>query len=1646
MSSQNPEELRRTTEHDVKKPVPRLKPLLKPKPAIPPRPKGSLYSSVSHDSSIQDAPPDYCLSSPPPEIPSALKISQLTGPQPYGTRRTSLKRFVSSGGGETDYGNLLSPISPSESSIIDFPHKVATHHHVSALPRPFQSGGIRKGLGPLLLTSRGWGEQRWQQAKDCMESDTDSKSYSLSTENKEKAAEKSEIILLEEKPVFVPKEATSSISSALITGVSTNKSDEIPNNKINTSSEKVPDVLSEGVTPAVFLKTQEHDGHSYFKKDEGLKRLDHEHILLPENDAVSQKCNDFHRSKDQSKTSEGRQLDRFTSPELEDVKSGNITLPYQYDYQEVTILPFKPKCPEEPCTKALDYEDNEEMKTKSHSDSITLPYQYDYQEVTIVPFNPKCPEEPCTKALDYEDNEEMKTKSQSDSITLQDQYDYQEVTIVPFNPKCPEEPCTKALDYENNEEMKTNSQSDNITLLDQYDYQEVTIVPFNPKCPEEPCIKDNEEMKTQSFVLKDYSDTRQITNEKPNISSKNEELITDLDNYTKYSYHAQSSDTINSGIVPEHPIVPSEESIIPNVISDQFLKNSGKTPIPLPRGRKMVTKDTDVVPIQHSEDKSHIPEDSFRSYGDRNVIDWEYKEEYVTGPEKQSQHSGETPINTHDVHNSTPNAVNLENISKVDDDDDYLTHRQIKSDPIYSETLEHCLEKQKGKQQMSITTDEVTKKEQISQRTTDQEQKAGNTDQATTYLHSFVNPEATLEHSISADEKVPENLDNTEQLIYFLEDNKDTQMPSAVYLSMKDEHSDTKETQQLEFHPTIEEHNLREKNKLYNVQGTQISSIQDSGSILTTKPDSSKDDAYWESATDANPMNKVSEHYPERHVGNQTDRQHGDYTERQSADYTDKWTRDYKEKQSEVYTKRHSEDFIEQQPEYQKEKEQEDQTQVELDISRVEEHGYYTGSQYECKDTRPCDSLKEQSLSGIEIQYSGVKEKQPVDEEEREHRRVEDKLPVNDLDRLYDGYLDKQHEFYTERMREDTIEKLYNIFNKASAERQPYSHTERQTADYTEEAECEPENDAEKIPRDHAESQLVEYLIRQAIQAEGQHKINTERPPIANEKNQYEQYTQNQQDGFTERQLHTEKEYEEYRKEQHEVYERRQPENNDIRQSDDQAEKQHLVYPDGHTDNSTIRLSNQAEKQHDVHLEKSYLAHEEKLYEDSESQPVDVTYKTYEHYIDRQHMDHGERQFADQKEANEEDLKKQLIEHENTHYEEYRKECEKAYNTPQPTNHSQEECEDYTNRQSPDHSSREVGNHMKEQQEFYTDNKMVDQSEKECEHDTGPQYEVYQEKMYDGHVKSPSSDAYRQTATDGERQTGSYYEVDETEEDTQVQICPTSHLRLDGTTTGLHPSEDTQDNLSENDSGPCKTLSVHRDETDTNDIQSEKLQTNVTISELPQHRDIQTEEKETDQSEKEAQRVAESDEPEHEAHLKEAEDETIQSEELIKQNDFSFLEGTEVLDTSSLRGRASLGRKRCHRTPPQQICTSQGETDPGYWMFRDSTEPHPERVSDMEAEQAGTSPAPISDSSPSPEISSPGKSHSKKSGIFASITPSLLKGRRLKSRNKSSVEGTAKEESEESKLSPKSPDKDKQDGHSLNWLNALKRKKKNTPK
>ncbi|XP_068111686.1 182 kDa tankyrase-1-binding protein isoform X2 [Hyperolius riggenbachi] len=162
------------------------KPPIKPKPIVPPRPKQAFVpTSNSEIKSPLLSPSSGAPWSPTSDIPSAFKISQLTGPQPYGTRRTSLKRWSSSVGEDASPdGNAV--LSPVDNSFAEVSAKVTPH--LSSVPvKPFQTGSVWKGKSPFMLTTRGWGEHKASQGKDTVESQSafQKQGFGLSTKDTE---------------------------------------------------------------------------------------------------------------------------------------------------------------------------------------------------------------------------------------------------------------------------------------------------------------------------------------------------------------------------------------------------------------------------------------------------------------------------------------------------------------------------------------------------------------------------------------------------------------------------------------------------------------------------------------------------------------------------------------------------------------------------------------------------------------------------------------------------------------------------------------------------------------------------------------------------------------------------------------------------------------------------------------------------------------------------------------------------------------------------------------------------------------------------------------------------------------------------------------------------------------------------------------------------------------------------------------------------------------------------------------------------------------------------------------------------------------------------------------------------------------------
>ncbi|XP_054246426.1 182 kDa tankyrase-1-binding protein [Indicator indicator] len=109
---------------------------------------------------------------------------------------------------------------------------------------------------------------------------------------------------------------------------------------------------------------------------------------------------------------------------------------------------------------------------------------------------------------------------------------------------------------------------------------------------------------------------------------------------------------------------------------------------------------------------------------------------------------------------------------------------------------------------------------------------------------------------------------------------------------------------------------------------------------------------------------------------------------------------------------------------------------------------------------------------------------------------------------------------------------------------------------------------------------------------------------------------------------------------------------------------------------------------------------------------------------------------------------------------------------------------------------------------------------------------------------------------------------------------------------------------------------------------------------------------------------------------------------------FTFLEDTEVLDSSMYRSKASLGRKRPHRAPAlRPAASAEGDA----WIFRDSTEPRaPHPAASDEDEEVPEEPK-------SRRVRpSPGKGV--KVPLFPGLSTAALKAK-LRGRNRSAEEG-----------------------------------------
>ncbi|NXH53686.1 TB182 protein, partial [Rhabdornis inornatus] len=115
---------------------------------------------------------------------------------------------------------------------------------------------------------------------------------------------------------------------------------------------------------------------------------------------------------------------------------------------------------------------------------------------------------------------------------------------------------------------------------------------------------------------------------------------------------------------------------------------------------------------------------------------------------------------------------------------------------------------------------------------------------------------------------------------------------------------------------------------------------------------------------------------------------------------------------------------------------------------------------------------------------------------------------------------------------------------------------------------------------------------------------------------------------------------------------------------------------------------------------------------------------------------------------------------------------------------------------------------------------------------------------------------------------------------------------------------------------------------------------------------------------------------------------------LEQEQEFPLLEDTELLDSSVLRCKASLGRKRQHRAPSLRPTTTEGES----WIFRDSTEPRPAPAASSDEEAAEEPRSRRMRGSPS--------GRGVKVPLFPGLSASAIKAK-LRGRNRSAEEGTS---------------------------------------
>ncbi|XP_073540410.1 182 kDa tankyrase-1-binding protein [Phyllobates terribilis] len=1615
----------------VKHMKPPIKPPVKPKPLVPPRPKEIPGSSTENKSPLLSPTCGPC--SPTLDIPSAIKISQLTGPQPYGTRRTSLKRWSSSVGEDVNPEN--NAFSPVENKSIDLPAKT-TAKSLSAPLKPLQTGPVWKGKSPFMLTTRGWGEQRINQSK---ESDAVSLKSSSSLLSKDTDAQKKETTALKED----------SNSHSRITPeekVITHVLDSI------TKSEKTPSVVSEDVTtvsselgssnrPALVKEFQKElpaplQSDLYFENSKKASQYDHKENITSIGSEIKEKApsatrESLHVQKSQIED-ENEKMAIVYDNQIPDVKSGlghvlacedDIIVdqgqlenrgenhqPEAYvehgDLQQIADVIPKHAEHTNTASEQPSHHEKQEPKDISVTSALSPPKPKERKKPCVQFIVPKADdpaEEPRSLDSTLSESERRETKEykqkEDGNADMRRWHGEDGIEKIPvsYGQQKTDEKGNQEKSAEINEPpgyVRTQTTNYTVTIDDNISKD---------------AIDDTSHRSDRHNTIQENIDICQPDIHESSLHKKETKIAYEEDE-SSISYTTKLDENVERGNQPNnvvedyrsfHKRQPEGDPAVKNV---DYMPHFAHTP-------------PDSSPRPEHENYEYPSHDSgtayihhYKSTMDHSECD-DIKEPSHMSIESQSEDKFTSrEINTHSVEFHPPSALTqsqeeMTQLKKHESNSSksklgYLqdlasSKSEVQSsnfgDPTYkviqSTVKSNISDHKEGLQYYNIYSQNLQDREEIKHRVDESEDHD--------YSHSHV--EQPL-HEHAQSEKPVHRYEPSEGLVSTFTESNEMVHTYAPF------------EEQVHTYIASEE-----------PVHTYVQSEENEHSCETSEEPVQKYAQFEEPMQDYSQSEEESQRY--------------------AVIKKPKYEYDHSEKLEQMY----------EQPEKQFSHNAES---VELTHSHEPSKTQTLTYEQHMKPIYTYDDLKESYPQDTQIRETEMAYEQVYQHAEEKHVQPEDS-PENIIPHI------KTESHYQQTQAEEPVSKnslssempleLPNYLQKHSEEpNYQFKHSEEsEWQEHSEEPNCQyKQSEKSYYQEEHSEEPNYQYKQSEKSYYQKEHSEEPNYQYKQSEKSYYQkehleepnyQYKQSEKSYYQEE--HSEEPNYQYKQSEKSYYQEEHSEepNYQYKQSEKSYyQKEHLEEP-----NYQYKQSEKSyyQEEHSEEPNYQYKQSEKSYYQEEHSEEPNYQYKQSEesYYKDEHSKEPNyQQEHADEPNYHEEHSNEQK-------YQETRSEELNAQEILPNKNIDSKDSHliSYYSEQSDEKDGQEEKSKM-----FGENNHGLTES--------------IEEKYMDLHAAENDSRHITSAEQDKPKRTLEKYL-----EQPDSGSTPEEYHHKDDSTSETYNNNNKEllskeQKLEYTQKEEPKTLDTHTVESEPQD-HTDSRETNKHSQFLESHREeIQDTCAEDDLdkhtlNEKNLNGLSELEESEHiedrsgghklshETHEESPVDTASEAEETPEEN-FDFLEGTNVLDTSLMRGRASLGKKRCHRTPAAGTCTAPEETDPEYWMFRDSTEPRcaPGKDSDDEAKEETST-----DCTPENSPTSV-KSPTKKGGIFSAIiSPSILKGR-LKSRNKAPEGEASKTESKESQepTSPTSPGKDKSESssHSLSWLQALKKKKKKHPK